>query len=122
MLVKIFLCEGRLLQQLRLSRYQLLWAQSTILLCVSGQYLRFTCSLRASRDGWPGARRASQWECSVLARGSSATCSAGRRDGTGLGLAYTQRVINEHGGRIDCATARGKGSTFSIQLPLAVGA
>jgi len=45
-----------------------------------------------------------------------------KSDGTGLGLAYTQRVINEHGGRIDCATARGKGSTFSIQLPLAVAA
>jgi signal transduction histidine kinase len=45
-----------------------------------------------------------------------------KSDGTGLGLAYVQRVINEHGGRIDCATARGKGSTFSIQLPLAVGA
>jgi signal transduction histidine kinase len=44
-----------------------------------------------------------------------------KSDGTGLGLAYTQRVINEHGGSIDCATARGKGSTFSIQLPLAVG-
>jgi signal transduction histidine kinase len=44
-----------------------------------------------------------------------------KSDGTGLGLAYTQRVINEHGGRIDCATARGKGSTFSIQLPLTVG-
>jgi signal transduction histidine kinase len=43
-------------------------------------------------------------------------------DGTGLGLAYAQQVISEHGGRIDCSTARGKGSTFSIQLPLAVGA
>jgi signal transduction histidine kinase len=45
-----------------------------------------------------------------------------KSDGTGLGLAYAQRVINEHGGKIDYATARGKGSTFSIQLPLAVGA
>jgi len=45
-----------------------------------------------------------------------------KSDGTGLGLAYVQRVINEHGGRIACATARGKGSTFRIQLPLAVGA
>jgi signal transduction histidine kinase len=45
-----------------------------------------------------------------------------KSDGTGLGLAYTQRVVNEHGGKIICATARGKGSTFSIQLPLAVGA
>jgi signal transduction histidine kinase len=45
-----------------------------------------------------------------------------KSDGTGLGLAYTQRVVNEHGGKINCATAQGKGSTFSIQLPLAVGA
>ena len=45
-----------------------------------------------------------------------------KSDGTGLGLAYTQRVVNEHGGKINCATTRGKGSTFSIQLPLAVGA
>jgi len=43
-----------------------------------------------------------------------------KSDGTGLGLAYAQRVINEHGGRIDCATAPGLGSTFSVQLPLAV--
>jgi len=45
-----------------------------------------------------------------------------KSDGTGLGLAYTQRVVSEHGGKINCATARGKGSTFRIQLPLAVGA
>ena len=43
-------------------------------------------------------------------------------DGTGLGLAYAQQVVSEHGGRIDCSTVRGKGSTFSIQLPLAIGA
>ncbi len=45
-----------------------------------------------------------------------------KSDGTGLGLAYAQRVINEHGGKIDCITAWGKGSTFTIQLPVAVGA
>jgi signal transduction histidine kinase len=45
-----------------------------------------------------------------------------KSDGTGLGLAYAQRVINEHGGKIACATAPGRGSTFSIQLPLAVPA
>ncbi len=45
-----------------------------------------------------------------------------KSDGTGLGLAYTQRVVNEHGGKIECATAQGKGSTFSIQLPLAITA
>jgi len=45
-----------------------------------------------------------------------------KSDGTGLGLAYTQRVVNEHGGKINCATKRGQGSTFSIQLPLAASA
>jgi len=43
-----------------------------------------------------------------------------KSDGTGLGLAYAQQVISEHGGRIDCDTVPGKGSTFSVQLPLAV--
>jgi signal transduction histidine kinase len=44
-----------------------------------------------------------------------------KRDGTGLGLAHTLQIINEHGGKIDYQTARGKGSTFTIELPLTVG-
>jgi signal transduction histidine kinase len=44
-----------------------------------------------------------------------------KTDGTGLGLAHTQQIVNEHGGRIDWTTKRGEGSTFTIQLPLAVG-
>ncbi|MFQ5604730.1 MAG: PAS domain S-box protein [bacterium] len=38
--------------------------------------------------------------------------------GTGLGLAITQQVINEHGGQITCKSELGKGTTFSIELPL----
>jgi signal transduction histidine kinase len=45
-----------------------------------------------------------------------------KTDGTGLGLAHTQQIVNEHGGRIDWTTKRGEGSTFTIQLPLEVGA
>jgi signal transduction histidine kinase len=45
-----------------------------------------------------------------------------KSDGTGLGLAHTQQIVNEHGGQINCATKRGEGSTFTIQLPLAIGA
>jgi signal transduction histidine kinase len=45
-----------------------------------------------------------------------------KSDGTGLGLAHTQQIINEHGGRIDWTTKRGEGSTFTIQLPLATHA
>ena len=38
--------------------------------------------------------------------------------GTGLGLAHTQQVVIEHGGKIQCITAPGKGSTFTVQLPM----
>jgi len=44
-----------------------------------------------------------------------------KTDGTGLGLAHTQQIVTEHGGRIDWTTKRGEGSTFTIQLPLEVG-
>ncbi len=37
--------------------------------------------------------------------------------GTGLGLLTTQRIIQEHGGRIDVESVPGKGSTFRICLP-----
>ncbi|HEX8325200.1 MAG TPA: ATP-binding protein [Tepidisphaeraceae bacterium] len=41
-----------------------------------------------------------------------------RRGGTGLGLAMTQRIAREHGGRVTLASAVGKGSRFSVVLPL----
>ena len=37
--------------------------------------------------------------------------------GTGLGLAIARRTVEEHGGRIDVASARGTGMTFAIELP-----
>jgi signal transduction histidine kinase len=38
--------------------------------------------------------------------------------GTGLGLTLTQQIIAEHGGRIECASVAGQGTTFSLSLPL----
>ena len=38
--------------------------------------------------------------------------------GTGLGLSICYRIIEEHGGRIDVQSEEGKGSTFTIRLPL----
>jgi signal transduction histidine kinase len=39
--------------------------------------------------------------------------------GTGLGLALVQQIMIEHGGRVECESALGKGSTFTLSLPLA---
>lgn len=39
--------------------------------------------------------------------------------GTGLGLSLTQRILNEHGAQIECASIVGQGTTFTIRFPLA---
>jgi signal transduction histidine kinase len=36
--------------------------------------------------------------------------------GTGLGLTVAQRILQDHGGRIDHVTAEGKGTTFTVHL------
>jgi signal transduction histidine kinase len=39
--------------------------------------------------------------------------------GTGLGLAFTQQVVEEHGGTIRCESAVGQGTVFTLRLPAA---
>ena len=43
-------------------------------------------------------------------------------EGTGLGLSISQGIVREHGGRIMLSTEEDKGSTFTVQLPLATRA
>jgi len=39
-------------------------------------------------------------------------------EGLGLGLTMVKAVVERHGGRISCESEVGKGTTFSLRLPL----
>jgi nitrogen fixation/metabolism regulation signal transduction histidine kinase len=39
--------------------------------------------------------------------------------GTGLGLAIAERIVQEHGGRLEVASPPGQGATFTMRLPVA---
>jgi signal transduction histidine kinase len=41
-----------------------------------------------------------------------------KKTGTGLGLAIVESLVKQHGGALQLETAPGKGSTFTVRLPL----
>ena len=40
-----------------------------------------------------------------------------KREGSGLGLWLSRRIVHEHNGRIDVQSEIGKGTTFTIAIP-----
>jgi signal transduction histidine kinase len=47
-----------------------------------------------------------------------ATNVTGRLAGTGIGLTTARQLVEQHGGRIDVESEEGRGSTFTVRLPL----
>jgi len=43
-----------------------------------------------------------------------------KKEGSGIGLAMTFRIVQLHDGTIDFTSEPGKGTTFFIRLPIAV--
>jgi signal transduction histidine kinase len=46
------------------------------------------------------------------------TAAQRARTGAGLGLAITRRLVRMHGGKIELASEVGRGSTFTVSLPV----
>ena len=41
-----------------------------------------------------------------------------KKDGTGLGLFVTRKLVTDHGGRIEFESRPGQGTTFLVRLPV----
>ena len=45
-----------------------------------------------------------------------------KETGTGLGLAISKRIVEEHAGTLAAISVAGRGSAFTVRIPLAVPA
>jgi len=74
----------------------------------------------AVRDSGPGIGVADQTKIFEEFQQADNT-STRQKGGTGLGLAISKRIVEMHGGRILVDSELGKGSTFTIRLPVNAG-
>jgi GAF domain-containing protein len=72
------------------------------------------------RDSGPGIAAADQQKIFEEFQQVDNT-STRQKGGTGLGLAISKRIVEMHGGRIVVDSELGKGSTFTIKLPVKTG-
>ena len=72
------------------------------------------------RDSGPGIAAADQAKIFEEFQQVDNT-STREKGGTGLGLAISKRIVEMHGGRISVESQIGKGSTFTIKLPVNAG-
>jgi len=56
--------------------------------------------------------------CSIIFLAFKKLHSANEYPGTGIGLAIVKKIVDMHGGTLKIQSALGKGSTFSLRLPL----
>jgi len=83
-------------------------------LTVSGDVHR--TALIAVKDSGPGIPESEQER--VFTRFYRGSEARSQTDGSGLGLAIAQRFVELHGGRITLQSAKGKGSSFAVELPI----
>jgi len=58
----------------------------------------------------------------IHSEGAAAIFPKPRGKGPGLGLSISRSIVNEHGGDILLASEYGKGTTFSVLLPVLAAA
>ncbi len=78
-----------------------------------------TAVLRRARR-WCGSRSRTTGRASPPSRWTSSSAPSSRSKksrGTGLGLPVSQKILNEHGGRILVDSELGQGSRFTLELP-----
>jgi signal transduction histidine kinase len=68
------------------------------------------------QDSGPGISGSEQER--IFRRFYRAPQSRSKTDGSGLGLAIAQRFVEMHNGRISVQSEEGRGSTFTVHLPL----
>lgn len=67
-----------------------------------------------ARDNGPGIPK------EIADRLFESFVTSGKKHGTGLGLAIVRKIVQEHGGTVDCKTQIGKGTSFEVRFPAGV--